>query len=66
MHDNLPCRKTTLGTLEGRRVGRPNLRWMDGVKRDAESLGIRNWRTRAMDRDGWRLVTELVRTLHGL
>ena len=62
MHDNLPCRKTTLGTLEGRRVGRPNLRWMDGVKRDAERLGIRSWRTRAMDRDGWRLMIELVKT----
>jgi hypothetical protein len=29
---------------------------MDGVKRDAERLGIRNWRTKAKDRDGWRLV----------
>jgi hypothetical protein len=56
MQDNLPCRKITLGMPEGgRRVGRPNLRWMNGVTRDAERLGIRNWRTRAMDRDGWRL-----------
>jgi hypothetical protein len=30
MQDNLPCRKITLGMPEGRRrVGRPNLRWMD-------------------------------------
>jgi hypothetical protein len=43
MEDNLPDRKITLGTPEGRRrVGRPNHRWMDGVKRDAERLGIRN------------------------
>ena len=29
--DNLPCTKITLDKLEGRRrVGRPNLRWMDG------------------------------------
>jgi hypothetical protein len=39
---------------------------MDGVKRDAERLGIRNWRTKAMDRDGWRLVIELAKTMHGL
>ena len=54
MHDNLPCRKITLGTLEGRRrVGRPNLRWMDGVKGDAERLGIRSWRTKArIEMDG--------------
>jgi hypothetical protein len=32
-------------------VGRPNFRWMDGVRRDAERLGIRNWRTKAVDRD---------------
>jgi hypothetical protein len=67
MQDNLPCRKITLGTPEGRRrVERPNLRWMDGVKRDAERLGIRNWRTKAMDRDGWRLMIESAKTLHGL
>jgi len=67
MQDNLPCRKITLVMPEGRtRVGRPSLRWMDGVKRDARWLGIRNWRTTAMDRDGWRLMIESVKTLHGL
>ena len=39
---------------------------MDGVKRDAERLGIRNWRTKAMDRDGWGLMIESVKTLLGL
>jgi len=30
MQDNLPCKKITLGKPVGRRrVGRPNLRWMD-------------------------------------
>jgi hypothetical protein len=61
MEDNLPCKKITLE--EGRRrVGRPNLRWMDGwmdgwsdgVMRDAERLGVRNWRSKAKDRVGWR------------
>ena len=48
MQDNLPCEKITLGKPEGRRqVGRPNLRWMDGVTRDAERLGVRNWRIKA-------------------
>jgi hypothetical protein len=50
----------------GAYVGRPNLRWMAGVKRDAERLGVRNWRTKAMDRDGWRLMIESAKTLHGL
>jgi len=49
-----------------RRVGRPSLRWMDAVKRDAGKLGIRNCRTKAMDRDGWRIMIESVKTLHVL
>jgi hypothetical protein len=39
---------------------------MDGVKRDVERLGIRDWRTKAIYRDGWRLVIESAKTLHGL
>jgi hypothetical protein len=39
---------------------------MDGVMRDAEMLGIRNWRTKAMDRDVWRCILESAKTLHGL
>jgi hypothetical protein len=53
--DNLPCKKITLDKPEGRRrVGRPNLRWMDGVTKDAERLGVRNWRIKARERDVWR------------
>jgi len=49
-----------------RRAGRPNLRWIDGVRKDAEKLGVRNWRARARDRDDWRRLLELAKTLHGL
>jgi len=67
MQDNLPCNKITLDKTEGRRrEGRPNLRWMDGVMRDAKRLGVRNWRIRAKDRDGWRRLLESANTLHGL
>jgi hypothetical protein len=67
MQDNLPCKKITLDKPEGTmRVGRPNLRWMDGVMRDAERLGVRNWRNKAKDRDGWRRLLESAKTLHGL
>jgi hypothetical protein len=52
MQDNLPCKKITLDKTEGRRRAvRPNHRWMDGVIRDAEKLGVRNWRIKAKDRD---------------
>jgi hypothetical protein len=67
MQDNLPCKKITLDKPVGRRrVGRPNLGWMDGVMRDAERLGIRNWRLKARERDGWRRILESAKTRHGL
>ena len=67
MQDNLPCKKITLDKPEGRRrAGRPNLRWIDGVTKDAEKLGVRNWRARARDRDDWRRLLESAKTLHGL
>jgi len=67
MQDNLPCEKITLDKLEGRRrVGRPNLRWMGGVMRDAERLEVRNWKSKAKERNGWRRLLESAKTLHGL
>jgi hypothetical protein len=71
MQDNLSCKKITLDKPEGRRrVGGPNIRWMDGwmdgVTKDAERLGVRNWRIKARDRDCWRRLLESVKTLHGL
>jgi hypothetical protein len=67
MQDNLPCKKITLDKPDDRRrVGRPNLRWMDGVMRDAERLGVRNWKSKVKDRDGWRRLLESTKTLHGL
>jgi len=67
MQDNLPCKKITLDKPEGRRrVGRPDLRWMDRVMRDAKRLGVRNWKSKAKDRDGWRQLLESAKTLHGL
>ena len=43
-----------------RPVGRPKLRWADGVAADARSiLGIRNWKAAALNRDDWwRLLRE--------
>jgi hypothetical protein len=67
IQNNLPCKKITLDKAEGRRrVGRPNLRWMDGVTKDAERFGVRNWRIKARDRDVWRRLLESAKTLHGL
>ena len=41
MQDNRQCKKITWDKPEGRRrVGKPNLRWMDGVMREAKKLGV--------------------------
>jgi len=40
--------------------------WMDGVMRDTERLGVRNWKSKAKDRNGWRRLFESAKTLHRL
>jgi hypothetical protein len=39
---------------------------MDGVMRDVERLGVRNWKSKAKERDGWRRLLESAKTLHVL
>jgi hypothetical protein len=39
---------------------------MDGVMRDAERLGFRNWKIKAKDRDGWTRLLKSAKTMHGL
>jgi len=36
------------------------------VTKDAEKLGVRNWRARARDRGDRRQLLESAKTLHGL
>jgi len=36
------------------------------VTKDAEKLGVRNWRARARDRDDWRRLLESAKTAHGV
>ena len=42
---------------EGRRsVGRPKMRWEDGVQSDLQALKIRNWKQIAQDRIQWKRI----------
>jgi hypothetical protein len=36
-----------------RSVGRPKLRWEDGVDRDIRMLGVKNWKKVALNGDEW-------------
>jgi hypothetical protein len=51
-----------LVAVEGKRQrGRPKLRWEDGVMDDARTLGERNWRNAARNKDGWRKLLRKAR-----
>jgi hypothetical protein len=35
---------------------KPGLRWIDVVEKDLNNMGVKRWRTRALDRTEWVLV----------
>jgi hypothetical protein len=45
------------GKLERRRGrGRPRLRWINDVEDDLRKLGVKRWRTKALDRMEWASI----------
>jgi hypothetical protein len=36
-----------------RKIGRPKLRWEDGVTQDIKALGVKNWKSSALNREEW-------------
>ena len=49
---------------DGRRsVGRPKMRWIDGVQADLRTLRVRNWRTQAQDRVSWNNLLKQARSI---
>jgi len=49
-----------------RSVGRPKLRWEDGVGQDMRILGVKNWKKVALNRDEWAKLLKKARSLQGL
>jgi hypothetical protein len=43
---------------DSRRRGKPRFLWMDDVENDLRQIGVRRWRTKVVDRDEWRMLTE--------
>jgi hypothetical protein len=52
--DQLCVEKSFEGKLEGRRGrGRPRLRWRYDVEGDLRKLGVKRWRTKALNGEEW-------------
>jgi hypothetical protein len=49
-----------------RKVGRPKLRWEECVCQDNRILGVKNWRSVALNREEWRLILRKGRAHKGL
>ena len=45
-----------------RGVGRPKMRWMDGVQADLRALGVINWKAAALDRERWSSILDQAKT----
>jgi hypothetical protein len=57
MNETRSVKKIFEGKLEGRRgKGRPRLRWINNVKDDLRKLGVKRWRTKALDREEWASI----------
>jgi hypothetical protein len=61
--------KVLVGKPEGKRLlGRPRLRWEDGIGMDLRAIGLRgvDWIRLSQDRDRWRAVVSSVMNLRVL
>jgi hypothetical protein len=57
MEETRSVKKIFEGKLEGRRGrGRPRLRWINDVEDVLKKLGVKRWRTKALDRVEWASI----------
>jgi hypothetical protein len=66
--DNNRTVKKVLDTkpIGTRKIGRPKLRWEDDVIQDIETLGVKNWRNLAMEKESWQMLLRKAKAHVGL
>jgi transcription termination factor 2 len=67
MNETRSGKKIFEGKLEGRRsIGRPRLRWINDVEDHLRKLGVKRWRTKALERKEWAsIIKEATAKLKG-
>jgi hypothetical protein len=45
-----------------RPIGRPKIRWEDDIRKDLQTVRIKNWKERVLDRDCWKAIVERTKT----
>ena len=45
-----------------RPIGRPKNRWEDDVRKDLQTMKIKNWKRSILDRDLWKKIVERTKT----
>jgi hypothetical protein len=58
MENNRVPKRMLCGRPGGR--GRPLLRWLEDVKKNFRGVGVKRWRTKAVDRNEWQRILEEV------
>jgi len=57
MNETRSVKKIFEGKLEGRRgKGRPRLRWINDVEDNLRKLGVKQLRTKALEREEWASI----------
>jgi hypothetical protein len=58
MNETRSVKKIFEGKLGRRSRGRPRLRWISYVEDDLRKLGVKRWRTKALEREEWASITK--------
>jgi hypothetical protein len=67
MEEDRPAKSILVSNPGGTRGrGRPKIGWEDGVDADSKAIGIRNWKSAALNRETWDKQLRKALALGGL